>query len=124
MSLKPHNPHNFPARTTTVANFRQADGLVVDSADKRGRLPPTRPFNPALSRPPGVTADHLGPTRKPTMREDFEARNAERAKQPPIDPAKIRLQDRVQQPGKGNNWNDPPEGIGVGEPPRGGVKVR
>ena len=117
--IKAHNPQGAAPRVTTVANFRQADGLVVDAADKRGKLPMTRPFSPELSRPTGITADHGGAKRKPTMREDFEARQRERV----VDPAKVRPQDR---PGAGRAaaWNDPPEGIGPGEPPRGGVKVR
>lgn len=86
-----------PVRETTVANFRQADGLVVETGSRAGRLPTTRPFTEAPSRPPGVSAGHQPRRQGPSLAVPWSITGPD---------------------------TDPPEGVGRGLPPAGGHKVR
>lgn len=102
-------------RTTTVANISTTERFPVERADNGSPPPPTRP--PATPKMMTVPAALLkGPTgvsKAPTqLRADLEARLRH--------PGPMRHAARPVHTG---GVNDPPEGIGRGDVPPGGVKV-
>ena len=113
--IRPHNPLNLPARQTTVCNISTTERFPVERADNAKRVPPTRP--PYTVKPVERPANADQPNK--ALQDDLRERLAQR----PATPTPRNVADRVAR-GASTYEPGPREGIGRGEPPPGGVKVR
>ena len=103
-------------KVTTVSNVSTTSRFPVERSSSATPPPQTRP--PATPRPAPAQAPQgtSGISKAPTpLRASLEAMAARPPGQRSL---------RVRPPIHTGGVNDPPEGIGAGQPPAGGVKVR
>ena len=112
MSIQPKPP--VVSRNTTVANVSTTQRFPVERSSAAKPLPQTRPPVQPQAAAPVVSKPAAGISKAPSaLRDSLEA-----AKNPRPGQARI-----VRVPTY-STAADPPEGIGSGGPPPGGVKVR
>ena len=112
VSIQPKPP--AVSRTTTVANVSTTQRFPVERSSAAKPLPQTRPPVQPQAAAPVVSKPAAGISKAPSaLRDSLEA-----AKNPrPGAPRVLRIPNY-------NTSADPPEGIGSGGVPSGGVKVR
>lgn len=111
------------AKTTTVANLSTTARFPVERSSNASTTPQTRPPGTPRPAPPVIPKAQQGTagiSKAPTpLRASLEALAAlppnQRQRAVPV---------RVGRPIHTGGINDPPEGVGPGQPPPGGMKVR
>jgi hypothetical protein len=107
-----------PPRTTkvtTVANLSTTQRFPVERSSSATPPPQTRPPVPPRPAPTVISQPNRGVSKAPSaLRDSLEAMKP----RPGAGPARV-----VRVPTY-NNPGDPPEGIGSGSVPSGGVKIR
>jgi hypothetical protein len=109
------------AKITTVANLSTTSRFPVERSSAASAPPQTRP--PGTPRPaptliPKAQQGTAGISKAPTpLRASLEAMAARPPGQRSVP---VRVRPAIHTGG----INDPPEGVGSGQPPPGGVKVR
>ncbi len=114
-----HNPNGEPARETMVCNVSKTTRFPVERADNLKPAPKTRPDPEPWDIGEPAPAPVQGPPQVSALRADLEKRLASR----PNMPAPRNFMQRVAQGTRAADTG-PPEGVGYGAPPPGGVKVR
>jgi len=105
------------SKTTTVANISTTQRFPVERSSAAKPPPQTRPPVAARPAPAPVQSAPQGISKAPSpLRDSLEAMRHPRPGAP--------AQARVIRAPTYNNPVDPPEGIGSGQPPAGGIKVR
>jgi hypothetical protein len=106
-------------RLTTVANVSTTSRFPVERSSSAKTAPQTRPPGPPRPAPPLIPKAQQGTagiSKAPTpLRTSLEAMAARPPGQRSVP---------VRSPIHTGGINDPPEGVGAGQPPPGGVKVR
>ena len=107
-------------KNTTVANVSTTARFPVERSSAASAPPQTRPLGPPRPAPPVVPKAQQGAagiSKAPTpLRASLEAMLKS--------PGQRSVPVRTRPPIHTGGINDPPEGIGSGAPPAGGVKVR
>jgi hypothetical protein len=112
------NPPPKVTKITTVSNVSTTSRFPVERSSSASPPPPTRP--PAVPRPAPtvIPKAQQGISKAPTaLRTSLEAMAAR-------PPGQRSVPVRVGPPIHTGGINDPPEGVGAGQPPPGGIKVR
>jgi hypothetical protein len=113
--IRAHNPKNLPPRETIVANVSRSDFVTQERASNQQPVriePPMLPRARVAAAPPAAPK----PAASSELRQDLESRLRNR-------PAPRNFAQRVAAGVRAVD-SGPPEGIGRGEPPAGGVKMR
>lgn len=108
-------------RVTTVSNVSKTERYPVERADNARTPPKTRPTPPP--KPTVIPQDNpqvAVSKERSSMRAELEAQLRNRPRQP------IRPRTVLNVPGFASAGADrgPPDGVGPGSPPPGGIKVR
>ena len=108
------------AKTTTVSNVSTTSRFPVERSSSASTPPQTRPLGPPRQAPPLVPKAQQGAagiSKAPTpLRASLEAMLRH--------PGQRSVPVHTRPPIHTGGINDPPEGVGSGSPPAGGVKVR
>jgi len=116
------------SRVTTVANVSTSEQHAAERADSQQPVPQTRP-DPATQPPrprPKMVPEH----RRHSPPTPLATHHAGRAGQLPVRPPQRRVPTRIVTTEEARRLfgpiavTDPPEGIGPGTPPKGGMKIR
>jgi hypothetical protein len=109
-------------RVTTVSNISTTSRFPVERASNAQRPPQTRPPQAARPAPVIVSKPSTGVSKEMTpLRISLEAMVKQPGPSAGRRTAPVRM---IRPPVHTGGINDPPEGVGSGSPPPGGVKMR